>query len=1135
MLRIKLKQLSAAAVTTFLLVGGNPAVVYAQTADQIRTANEQLSLVIVMGKLTEGAAVGEQVLTYAEKVFGKEHPETLKSVNNLAEAYKRLGRYSEAEQLFERVLKTNKKVLGNEHHDTLISVNRLALLYFTAGLYNQAEALFKRALETNQRVLGEDHPDTLDSVNRLAMVYQQQGRYSDAEPLYRRAVERRQRVLGSEASDTLVSLHNLANFYREQARYGEAEPLFMRAIDGYKRIKGEDDTDVLSMISNLAELYRVQGRYTEAEAQCMHVLAARERVLGNKHPDTLTSVNNLATIYTDQARYHDAEPLFKRALAAREEVTGQNHPDTLQSVNNLAELYRLQGKYGEAEALYKRAFAGFERVVGTDHPSTLNTANNLALLYKNLGRYDEAEPLAKRVLESYQRLLGSEHPDTITSLSNLAGLYSSQGRDSEAEPLYAQALEISERTLGPEHPQTLVGINNLAVMYERQARYDKAGSLYKRALDIRERVLGSEHIDTLLSVNNLAGNYFLRKDWARAAKYWRRGTAADVARSMHGGADVGQLLTGKQRSETARYGWQFALLIRAVHRLVQEGKETSASASRETFGTAQLALGSEAAQSLAQMAARGAKGDPTLATLVRERQDLVAEWQKRDGLRNAAFSEPADKRNAKAEVENTVRLAAIDKRVTEIDERLSKTFPDYADFANPAPLSAEDVQQLLHRDEALVLFLDTPTVKSAHQETFIWVITKTDMHWVRSELGTDALTREVQALRCGLDYTAWDGSACHGLTGTRYDQADYAAGKPLPFDIARAYRLYKGLFGEIEDLIKGKQLLLVPSGPLTQLPFHVLVTEPPVGKNYKSAVWLARKHATTVLPAVSSLKALRRISRPSAAAKPLIGFGNPLLKGPDSRYAKRAKLAQEKQNCREAGWNRLAMFLGLRNSVVPIETHGTLATPSFIRMQSPLPETADELCEVAHDIGADMHDMHLGARATEREVKRLSESGELSQFRIVHFATHGAMAGELRKDIEPGLILTPPDTASEEDDGYLTASEIASLKLDADWVILSACNTAAGNASNAEALSGLARAFIYAQTRALLVSHWAVNSDATVKLITSAVQEIAQNKDVGRAEALRRAMLVLIDSGDHRRVHPAFWAPFTVVGEGGGG
>ena len=190
---------------------------------------------------------------------------------------------------------------------------------------------------------------------------------------------------------------------------------------------------------------------------------------------------------------------------------------------------------------------------------------------------------------------------------------------------------------------------------------------------------------------------------------------------------------------------------------------------------------------------------------------------------------------------------------------------------------------------------------------------------------------------------------------------------------------------------------------------------------------------------------------------------------------------------------------------------------------------------VARDLKADAEDVRLGARATEGAVKALSASGQLAQYRVLHFATHGALAGQLTGTTEPGLILTPPAQGSEDDDGYLSASEIAGLKLDADWVILSACNTAGGNgrANGAEALSGLARAFFYAQARALLVSHWEVNSDAAVKLITGAVGETARSAAVGRAEALRRAMLALIDNGERDHAHPAYWAPFVLVGEGG--
>jgi CHAT domain-containing protein len=301
----------------------------------------------------------------------------------------------------------------------------------------------------------------------------------------------------------------------------------------------------------------------------------------------------------------------------------------------------------------------------------------------------------------------------------------------------------------------------------------------------------------------------------------------------------------------------------------------------------------------------------------------------------------------------------------------------------------------------------------------------------------------------------------------------------------------------------------------------------------RTVSWIAREHATTTLPAPSSLKALRRIARPSSAPLPMIGFGNPLLDGPDSRYAELAKRARDTQRCPDRRLlRRSGEVAALQRGVETVATRDGFADLERLKHQTPLPETADELCAVARDVKADTRDLRLGARATEHEVKTLSTRGDLMRYRIVHFATHGTLANQLMGASEPGLILTPPGQATDNDDGYLSASEIAGLRLDADWVILSACNTAAGSGGRSEALSGLAQAFIYAGARALLVSHWAVDSDAAVKLVTAAVREMARNPRVGRGEALRRAALALIDTGAGHEAHPAFWAPFVVVGEG---
>ena len=438
--------------------------------------------------------------------------------------------------------------------------------------------------------------------------------------------------------------------------------------------------------------------------------------------------------------------------------------------------------------------------------------------------------------------------------------------------------------------------------------------------------------------------------------------------------------------------------------------------------------------------------------------------------------------------------------------------------------------------------VDTWAIAGTPEETFIWVVTKERSRWVRSDLGSAALTRDVAALRCGLDATTWRDAGearCRDLLKVGFSTKDAEADKPLPFDVTRAHALYKGLFGEVEDLIRDKHLLIVPSGALTQLPFQVLVSAPIEATVSRTTPWLARDHALTVLPAVSSLKALRRVGKPSAASRAMIGFGNPLLDGNQQHpqygayYKQQAGLAAAHRGCATMTAQRTAALRGLSRSIPPLSQSSGQVDVSQIRAQTPLPETADELCAVARGLKADLGDIRLGARATEHEVKTLSRSGQLAQFRVVHFATHGTLAGQLSGTTEPGLILTPPAEATAEDDGYLSASEIAGLKLDADWVILSACNTAGGSGDGADALSGLARAFFYAQARALLVSHWEVDSDATVKLITGAVGETARDTNVGRAEALRRAMLAMINNGTLEQAHPAYWAPFVVVGEGG--
>jgi len=337
------------------------------------------------------------------------------------------------------------------------------------------------------------------------------------------------------------------------------------------------------------------------------------------------------------------------------------------------------------------------------------------------------------------------------------------------------------------------------------------------------------------------------------------------------------------------------------------------------------------------------------------------------------------------------------------------------------------------------------------------------------------------------------------------------------FDPSLAAALYADLLGRLEESLAGKaHLIVVPPPDMLRLPFAALVTRPPA--TGASPDWLIRHHAVSVLPSIAGLRALRAASA-SGTAVPgrFLGVGDPVLAA-----AAPVDCGATLPLLRAAG--------GATSMLRPGEARPLpLADPARLAALPRLPDTACEVQAAAALFPTSQ--VLLGAAATETALKAADATGALAEASVILFATHGLVAGEAGA-MAPGLVLTPPGRATDLDDGLLTAPEIAMLRLDAELVVLSACNTAAGDTATDEGLSGLARAFFTAGARSLMVTQWSVYSTSALEISTALFAARAADPALGSAAALRRAMLGILDDpqADAFRRHPAYWAAYTMIG-----
>ncbi len=864
-------------------------------------------------------------------------------------------------------------------------------------------------------------------------------------------------------------------------------------------------------------------------------------------------------------RLEDAEQLFARLRSSRGWATwGSAWTATIERAR--AEIFRSEGKFVEAEGAYRKALAANEQhiVAVQQNARAMNEEEgegaeryvrfreilqrSMAATLLAQGKLAEAEVFVRRALKSTLERVGRDSTDTALGLGSLASILAEQGRSAEAIRIAEEALKSYQQAGATE---ASIQVSNarkaLASALVVQGRYQEGLALFERnreAVKVNEELwkkVGAGHLDwtlAMLRTGNQAGAEKMAKsmfDWAQK-RYGDQDHRTATARGFYAMTLGGR---GEHRVALSLYRQSVPVLLAKARddseaetgtaarqrRLIaiMEGYIATLAALRgsgavpeeeivaESFRIADVARNSVVQRALSASAARAAIVDPKLAELARVEQDAQRRAVALSELLTQLMAVPPEQQLPKVQEDLRREISALQVERDARRRQIMHEFPDYAALVAPQPVSLERARATLKAGELLLAFY------LGELESYVWAVDAEGRgSFAVVPARRDAIAAGVARLRKALD-----------------PGVDAIEAIPA-FDVTEAYHLYEQLLAPVAERWRDARLLLVvPHGELGGLPLALLPTaavaqpakqgEPFAG--YRAVPWLARQVAIEQLPSVTALASLRRLPARTSVQPSFAGFGDPLFSA---------------QQAKGAGKSLPAPSLASRGTPLKRRNVPNLAgVPSAeLALLPRLPDTGEEVREIARALKADpVKDVFLNAEANE---KRVLET-DLAHRRVVMFATHGLVPGDLDGLTQPALALTSPEVVPDAGDGLLTMDEILSLKLDADWVVLSACNTAAGTGAGAEAVSGLGRAFFYAGARALLVSNWPVETVAARLIMTDLFRRQVDNARLGKAEALRQSMLALIDGpgavdAKTRRTlytyaHPLFWAPFVVVGD----
>ena len=744
------------------------------------------------------------------------------------------------------------------------------------------------------------------------------------------------------------------------------------------------------------------------------------------------------------------------------------------------------GLYSDAEWSLREAYK-LSKVYGATENQMPGFYNRTADLYNSTGQFKDALMFAKRsekIVLSQGYPKGS--PRWLFSQARITMAYAGQ----DQWPQAMANIELTDEAVGALSAPSSLGDN----AYLRAYVFLKNG-YNERALTELEKSL-SWHVDNFGDSHYLTA--LMRGMFAVALVKNKRPEEARIAfdKSMQN-MTAPESLTGDFVEDFfQRKGRRFVL--QSYIQLLALTAPDKPKDAENIFQIADQLNASSVQQALSDAAVRAGVSLPGLSSIIRQEQDAKNEIATLTGYITGQSGEDNKKRNSQIVDQMRARMRELEIARKAYKAQISKSYPEYFQLIQPKSPSTGDIAQQLKSDE---LFM---SVLPMEEKTYLWAIDSEGVvHFHIANIGEKQTHAVVEVIRRTLDVA---------------DRGDRAP----TFDYADSYQLYQQLLSPFEAALVGKKHLVVTtSGALSKLPLAVLTRAAYSGHDAAQAPWLVKDIAVSHVPTASGWLALKQLGKSPSSHQALMAWGDPAFDLKQAVEVVQAPVAPF-TTVRSAATLR-SPDLAPRNVLDP-DTYVT-----YSKLPA-LPETRDEVLELAKILDANPEDdVILGAQATRASVLKSSASGQLWRKQVVVFATHGLLAGDLPNLNQPALAMA--STANASDSPLLTLEDVLSLKLNADWVVLSACNTAGADGRAGEALTGLARGFFFAGSRSLLVTHWAVESESAMMITTKTFTAYKKHTTIRRAEALRQAMLATM--AQPRFAHPAYWAPYALVGEGG--